>query len=251
MENKKCTRCGVEKPLGEFDNNKTTKDGKSSGCKSCLKEAKKEYYLKNKTKILNAVKNYSDSNKEKIKDYRKNYFNVNKENIYQKQKEYKKLNDEQIKKYLENYRKENKEKIKLNNDTYREINKDVIKVKHREIVRNKRKTDDLYKLKESISNNIRMSFKRANHQKKSNTLNILGCSFEEFKTYIESLWQSWMNWDNYGKYKKGELNYGWDIDHYVPIKTAKTVDDVIKLNHYTNLQPLCSYYNRNIKRDMS
>jgi hypothetical protein len=250
MGNKKCTRCSIEKSLDEFDNNKTTKDGKASACKTCLKEYKKEYYLKNKTKILKNVKNYSDSNKEKIKDYQKKYFNLNKENLYQKQKEYKKLNDKEIKNYLENYRKENKEKIKSKNDIYRENNKNIIKIKHREIIRNRRKTDNLYRLKESISKNIRMSFKRANHLKKGNTLNILGCSFVEFKTYLESLWEPWMNWDNYGKYKKGELNYGWDIDHYVPIKTAKTVEDVIKLNHYTNLQPLCSYYNRNIKRDV-
>ena len=26
--------------------------------------------------------------------------------------------------------------------------------------------------------------------------------------------------------------------------------DLIKLNHYTNLQPLCSYINRHIKRNL-
>jgi hypothetical protein len=30
---------------------------------------------------------------------------------------------------------------------------------------------------------------------------------------------------------------------------SNTEEDVFKLNHYTNLQPLCSYINRNIKRD--
>ena len=28
-----------------------------------------------------------------------------------------------------------------------------------------------------------------------------------------------------------------------------TEADIINLNHYTNLQPLCSYTNRNLKRD--
>jgi len=46
----------------------------------------------------------------------------------------------------------------------------------------------------------------------------------------------------------GYFNYGWDIDHIIPISSAKTEDDIIKLNHYTNLQPLCSKLNRHIKR---
>ena len=51
-----------------------------------------------------------------------------------------------------------------------------------------------------------------------------------------------MSWDNYGKYN-GEFNYGWDIDHIKPISSAKTKEEIIKLNHYTNLRPLCSKEN--------
>ena len=76
----------------------------------------------------------------------------------------------------------------------------------------------------------------------------MGCSFEEFKIHLESQFEPWMLWDNRGKYN-GELNYGWDIDHIIPISTSQTVDDVIRLNHYTNLQPLCSKINRDIKRN--
>ena len=55
-----------------------------------------------------------------------------------------------------------------------------------------------------------------------------------------------MSWNNYGLYN-GELNYGWDIDHIMPLSSAKTQEDIIKLNHYSNLQPLCSYHNRWVK----
>ena len=57
-----------------------------------------------------------------------------------------------------------------------------------------------------------------------------------------------MTWENKSKYN-GEFNYGWDIDHIIPLSTAKTEEDIIKLNHYTNLQPLCSKINRHIKSD--
>ncbi len=57
-----------------------------------------------------------------------------------------------------------------------------------------------------------------------------------------------MSWDNYGKYN-GELYYGWDIDHIIPSTSANTEDEIYMLNHYTNLQPLCSKINRDIKID--
>ena len=76
----------------------------------------------------------------------------------------------------------------------------------------------------------------------------LGCSFEEFKIYLESKFEDWMTWKNYGKYN-GELNYGWDIDHIIPLASAETEEEVLILNNYSNLQPLCSYTNRYIKKD--
>jgi hypothetical protein len=38
-----------------------------------------------------------------------------------------------------------------------------------------------------------------------------------------------MGWDNFGK---------WHIDHIVPISTADTKDDVVRLNQLSNLRPL-------------
>ena len=58
-----------------------------------------------------------------------------------------------------------------------------------------------------------------------------------------------MTWENYGLYN-GELNYGWDIDHIIPQSYGNTEEEIIKLNHYTNLQPLCSKVNRDIKRNL-
>jgi hypothetical protein len=49
--------------------------------------------------------------------------------------------------------------------------------------------------------------------------------------------------------KKIRYTDGWDIDHIVPLCTAKSPEEVLSLNHYTNLRPLCSHVNRNIKRD--
>ena len=40
-----------------------------------------------------------------------------------------------------------------------------------------------------------------------------------------------------------------DVDHIIPLASTTNEDELLKLNHYTNLQPLCSYHNRFIKKD--
>lgn len=115
----------------------------------------------------------------------------------------------------------------------------------------KRKEDPIYKLKENIRGVIGHGFRNKGFKKNSRTYEILGCNFETFKTHLESLWEDWMNWDNYGidNLTKLEPNKTWDIDHHIPVSKGKNEEEIIKLNHYTNLKPLCSYYNRIIKRN--
>lgn len=57
-----------------------------------------------------------------------------------------------------------------------------------------------------------------------------------------------MNWENRGLYN-GEFNHGWDIDHIIPVSSGLSEDELLKLNHYTNFQPLCSKVNRDIKKN--
>jgi hypothetical protein len=115
--------------------------------------------------------------------------------------------------------------------------------------RKKRLTDDqLFKLRYVVKGLIRDSFRGNSISKNSKTFDILGCTIPEFKEHLESQFEDWMTWENRGLYN-GEYNYGWDIDHMIPISSAETEDDVIRLNHYTNLQPLCSRVNRYDKRD--
>jgi hypothetical protein len=112
----------------------------------------------------------------------------------------------------------------------------------------KRKNDSLFRLRSVMGAMISKSLKRNGFTKKMKSHEFLGCQFNEFKSYIESQFESWMSWDNYGLYN-GELNYGWDIDHIIPLSSAKTEEEILRLNHYTNLRPLCSYTNRYVKRN--
>ncbi len=113
--------------------------------------------------------------------------------------------------------------------------------KTRQYERNKRKTDPIYKLKKNIRRSILQAFKKKGLQKESNTREILGCDYDTFINHLVSQFDEHMTLENHGTY--------WEIDHIIPLCIAETEEDIIRLNHYTNLQPLESYYNRHIKKD--
>lgn len=247
---KTCKTCNLEQPTENFIGNV---------CKSCnntrkklwyeqnkdkIKNNNKQRYEENKTEILNKNKIYRETNVEKIKEIKKNYLENNKEQEYNRTKEWSLQNKEYLKDYKKQYAKDNKDTIAEKKRIYRILNKDKINARERQ----RKLEDPLYKLMHSIRNSINKSIKRNGYKKLSRTHLILGCDFQTFKEHLESKFESWMNWNNYGLYN-GTANYGWDIDHIIPSSSGTTEEETIKLNHYTNLQPLCSYYNRDVKKD--
>ena len=131
---------------------------------------------------------------------------------------------------------------------YNQVNKELINKKYLVRTKNRMQKDPLFKLSRNIPKLIRLSIKREGYSKKTKTYQILGCTFNQFKSYIESKFEHWMTWDNYGKYD-GSIGYGWEFDHIIPVSSAKTEEELLKLNHYSNLQPLDGYVNRYIKRN--
>ena len=100
--------------------------------------------------------------------------------------------------------------------------------------RDLRKGDKIYKFKSDVRSRISQDIKRKGYSKKTKTYEILGCDFETLKKHFEKQFTKGMTWDNQGE---------WHIDHIIPLATATTEEEVIKLNHYTNLQPLWSIDN--------
>lgn len=140
------------------------------------------------------------------------------------------------------YYNENKDRILLNIDKerkrkydseYRKVyylkNKDKINDYLRKYY-NKIKENPLKRMEINVRSRIRASFSVSKWNKNNKTKEILGCSYEELFLHIQSKFTDGMTWDKIGS----EIH----IDHIVPISSAKTEGDIIKLNHYTNLQPL-------------
>jgi hypothetical protein len=232
----------MEKPFEYFHKRKDSKDGYRNECKKCkniiskkysenniekCKEYKNKYYLNNKEIVIERTNNWQNDNKERYKEITYKYRN-------------KVSTKERYKEYYQN----NKEQLYFKNKEYKEKNKEKLNEKQRERYKN----DTLFKVKSLSRVIILKSLSRGGYKKRSKTEEIIGCSFEEFKLYLEHKFEYWMSWDNHGLYN-GELSYGWDIDHIIPLSSAETEEDVIRLNHYKNLQPLCSKINRDIKKD--
>lgn len=186
----------------------------------------------------------------------------NKEQNRIRQNEWRKANPDKVKKskkesyianksknlgYAKEYRGKNNTLLKEKNKQYCVLNKEKRNKRDKE----RKLIDPLFKLKGNLRCLIRLSLINGGYNKKSKTLQILGCSLEEFKLHIELQFKSWMNWGNHGNPKDGiyELNKTWDFDHIKPIGPADTEEELLKLNHYTNFQPLCSYTNRWVKKD--
>lgn len=137
----------------------------------------------------------------------------------------KNCNNKQCRAYYD----KNKDNIAKHRKKYNSLEN--TKKKVREYTKNRRDNDINYKIKDNLRRRINYAL---NHSKKSNrTAELLGCNLEDFKLYIESLWQKGMDWNNYGK-------FGWHLDHIQPCASFDLTDPQQQkiCFHYSNIQPL-------------
>lgn len=209
-----CKFCEEEKEDTYFSKNKNTKDGLQTYCKKCVIKKTKQWNENNKEKLKEIKRKYNKKFRLQNPNYSKKYYKSNNEKI-----------NSQKQKWVEkniNYQKE-----------YREVNKEHISKKYVERL----EKDFIFKYSHNIRNLIRGSFKRGCkgvYKKGLKTENILGCSIDFFIEYISNKFKNGMTLENHGE---------WHLDHIIPIATAQSEDELIKLNHYTNFQPLWSKEN--------
>lgn len=240
-----CTKCEIEKNLSEFHKRKDGKFGVRSICKKCLNISSSEYH-----------KSYNKENydSEYHKSYNKEYYYANRDKFNKRDRYNTPEKREKARESNKNYYYRNKEEIKARRDgernktknseyqkNYREKNKDILREGQKNYMKNKRRTNPLFKLSTNIRNLIKNSFIKRRCVKSNKTSEILGCSFQEFYDHIESKFDDKMRWDNYGVY--------WELDHIVPISSAINIEDILRLNNYLNFQPLEVFENRYIKRN--
>lgn len=68
-----CSKCGIEKPLSEFHNDKKCKCGKVAACKACVKARGMKYREENTERLREAKRQYYQNNKEVCCERNKKY----------------------------------------------------------------------------------------------------------------------------------------------------------------------------------
>lgn len=141
---------------------------------------------------------------------------------------YEKNKDEILRKKAE-YRAANREELSLKQSTYYSENKELIRPKALEYVKGRYRSEPLFALKMMCRRRIGFAFSKHGYTKNSPTQAMLGCSYEQLLLHLESQFVEGMDWNNRGE---------WHIDHIVPLASATNADELSRLCHFSNLQPL-------------
>jgi Iap family predicted aminopeptidase len=190
--------CSKCNGLKEFDCFVKSKINKDGYCGTC-KDCRREINQKNREFDKKYLLEYNLKNIKIIKNKRKIYNLENQDKIEEYWKKYYKLNKQKIIKRVSNYSS------------------------------NRKKIDSFYRLKATIRTRISDCISGRGYIKDKTSQKLLGTKFEKVKSHLEKLFTEGMSWDNYGK---------WHVDHIMPLVSAKNKEELYKLFHYKNLQPL-------------
>lgn len=172
------------------------------------KEYNRQYYLKHRDELK---KRHYEHFKAHREEYRKNSLKWHHDHKIYKPKKRAKTNQERCREYYQR-------------------NKDILNKKRAIYHRERRARDQVFKMKYNVRNLVRISFRRHGIGKSKKTEEIVGCSLDFLHKYLLETWKK--------NYKTDWSGEPYHIDHIVPLVTANTEEDIIKLCHYTNLQML-------------
>jgi len=185
-----------------------------------LKRAKsynKIWYQKNKRKRQQQIKEWYQKNKEKSAQYHKKWYQKNKRKIAQRSKKYYQKNKIKIRQYHRNYNQKNKEKILQYKIEWQ---------------RHRRKNNPRYRLDENMGSAISRALKDKKNGQKWEDL--VEYTLEKLMKHLEKQFDSKMGWDNYGSY--------WAVDHIQPKSlfnyTSPNDSEFKQCWDLKNLQPL-------------
>lgn len=231
---KRCGKCGAEKSLSEFHNDKKCKYGKAASCKACVKA----YGVK-----------YREINSEKCRENKRQYYEDNKEQCLKRTTEYQKAHPEQKRKSGREYYHRNKDKQRLYDIEHKEArsayktkwakeNPDKVKAsreRRADVIKERNKKYNEAHRKEAVERAARWKrthpekAKANEHRREARKRNNGGCfTAEEWKILCE-------------KYNNACLCCGRDdvkltADHVVPVSKGG-------LSSIDNIQPLCASCN--------
>lgn len=228
-QEKKCSKCLAIKSIAEFYVRKDRPCGFESRCKQCCRKEK----VVNRAVDVEAAREYQRAmyakHAEKRRQEKRDLFALNPEHAREINRRSREKHKEKRLAETRAWHAANKDQQNKASRDYYRANAGRIKAENYRYKTEKRKADPLFDLIERVRSLIYVRIRAGGYTKKSRTQEILGCDWQLFKCHMERQFLRGMSWDNRSE---------WHIDHIIPLATAKTEEDVIRLNHFTNLRPL-------------
>lgn len=240
-----CAKCNIEKSRDHFANSKKSKTGKKTQCKACSNLANRKYesslditpYMRRKlgiktqkqTKLEIKYKLAEGGFKECVtlgcglKPISE--FHVNKA----KKDGYHYLCKSCVSRKSALSYEKNKDIIKKKATDYYNKNKEAALKVANERAKRRRKEDPYYKVVRNLRNRLYYALINPNWKKNTHFSQYIGCDRETLMNHLSSKFKDNMSFENYGE---------WHIDHIIPLSSAKSEEELYRLCHYTNLQPL-------------
>ena len=196
-----CIACKISKTSSDFYLKDKKTNRYDTVCKECRKSSAKQWHQDNREQSLKNKNEWHNRNR-----------------------------DDNIKRMKENYAKrmqDNPTKEYEDRRLWRLANKDKMK-KH---MRTRYATDVNFKLGQRLRGNAHRIIKNG-CKKHCKTLELLDCSIEFVRSWLEYQFDENMNWENYGSY--------WVLDHFIPVASfdLTRLEEQMKCFHWSNLQPL-------------
>lgn len=235
MNEKQCRTCGEVKPLASFAFRKDSQKYRSE-CRQCnnkrckqwrllhperCRELNQKYRVEHREELNAYSKKYQSEHLEAFRKYNKHY----RENMTPEQKHKQAVRE---KRYLDSVR-DNPEYIEKRKQWSRESAKRTRK-HHTQYEQLRKRYDPEFKLKKQIRNSIRQAFNRRATGKPCPTEKIIGCTVQELYNYLCRTFET-----RYGIAYSGQDVH---IDHIAPLSVAHSQEQIIALNHWSNLQLL-------------
>jgi hypothetical protein len=263
---KLCSRCGHVKPTSEFLLDNSSKDGLAYRCKECARAHHREWSAKNRERInaknresyhkdVEASREYgkakalrlrtenrehyreADSRRywkdpQAAREVEASYRNKNREAVNDKARRYYSRNREVCGERKRSYCERNPEKVRDTKRRYTEANRQKVRDYHREYLRRKLKTDVNYALACRVRTRINAALKEGT-SKKAHSMQLLGCSAEQYRAYLEGQFRRGMTW---GKVMDGKVH----IDHRTPcsVFNLQDITEQKQCFHCTNTRPM-------------
>ena len=239
--------------------------------KKKIKLRVKKYQIANKGKIKITNAKYYRKNKKKLLEINKKWVKANREKVNKFNQKWKKNNPDKVKESNKRYGQKNRDKILIKQKRYRQKSREILRVKSKEYylknIDKERKRSIKFRKEQPEKRKISLqkyaqsekairlkpfriirgrivswAIRHPNYQIKRKDIraligdrkdieSIVGCSKFFFRKYIEKKFKPGMTWLNHGK---------WHLDHRIALSkfNPKSLEDIKKANHYSNLQPL-------------